>query len=117
MSTQDEPRPALLQGTLDLLVLRILLFGPQHGHGIVLAIEQQSHDTLLVDHGSLYPALQRLESLKWISAKWGVSSNNRRARFYRLTAAGRKQLIHEAGRWRQLVRAMRHVLGPELAGE
>ncbi|MGH7592845.1 MAG: PadR family transcriptional regulator [Gemmatimonadales bacterium] len=119
MSTKDPrvERDTLLQGTLDLLVLRILLWAPQHGHGIALAIEQQSQDTLIVDHGSLYPALQRLESLKWISAQWGVSTNNRRARFYRLTARGRRQLVHEAGRWRRMVRSMSRVLGADLAGE
>ncbi len=118
MSTQGaHPRQSLLQGTLDLLILRILLFGPQHGHGIVLGIEQHSRQTLLVDHGSLYPALQRLEALKWITATWGVSANNRRARFYRLTAKGRKELHHEASRWRQMVRSMQHVLGAELANE
>lgn len=115
MSTQDHRE--LVRGTLDLLILRVLLSGAQHGHGIALAIERDSHAVLLVDHGSLYPALQRLESLKWISATWGVSANNRRARFYRLTALGRRQLTEEAGRWRQVVRAMRHVLGPEFAGE
>jgi transcriptional regulator len=118
MSTRATTQPAaLLQGTLDLLILRILLFGPQHGHGIALAIESQSRDTLLVDHGSLYPALQRLEKLAWVCAEWGVSLNNRRARFYQLTPAGRKALRHEASRWRQLVRSMHHVLGPEFAGE
>ncbi len=119
MSTKEPSadRGTLLQGTLDLLVLRVLLFGPQHGHGIAVAIEQQSRDTLLVDHGSLYPALQRLERLKWISAKWGISSNNRRARFYQLTAAGRRQLHHEAHVWRRMVRSIGHVLGPEFAGE
>src|ERR1043166_9043266 len=89
----DEPeRVALLQGTLDLLILKTLVLGPRHGQGIGRAIEQGSQDALLVDHGSLYPALQRLEGRKWIRAKWGISDNNRRARFYELTPAGRAQL-------------------------
>src|SRR5215468_7357464 len=93
MPTRDEKdRIALLQGTLDLLVLRTLLFGPQHGQGIARAIQAQSGDELLVDHGSLYPALQRLESRGWIKAEWGVSDSNRKARFYELTRSGRKQL-------------------------
>src|SRR3712207_478597 len=97
MSTRDDPpeRDALLQGTLDLLVLRILALGPHHGHGIAMAIQSRSGDTLLVDHGSLYPALQRLEQRGWVKGAWGVSENNRRARFYSLTAAGRRQLTVE----------------------
>jgi transcriptional regulator len=119
MSTQNEKRDrdSLLQGTLDLLILRTLLFGKQHGQGIARAIESNSGDALLVDHGSLYPALQRLEEREWISAEWGVSDNNRRARFYQLTRAGRKQLVSEAGRWNRLVEAVTRVLGPELAQE
>ena len=93
MSTKDDTptRDSLLQGTLDLLVLRILALGPHHGHGIAVAIQARSGDTLLVDHGSLYPAIQRLEQRGWISGTWGTSENNRRARFYSLTAtaAGR----------------------------
>jgi transcriptional regulator len=111
MSTQD--RVALLQGTLDLLILRTLLFGPQHGQGVARAIQSQSEDVLLVDHGTLYPALQRLESKGWIAAKWGVSANNRRARFYQLTRAGRKQLTQETSQWRKLAAAIGRVLGPE----
>jgi transcriptional regulator len=110
MSTKDADRDALLQGTLDLLVLRILLFGPQHGHGITRAILQSSNDVLLIDHGSLYPALQRLEDRKWVRAKWGVSENNRRARFYELTPAGRKQLALETSRWERLSGAIGRVL-------
>jgi PadR family transcriptional regulator PadR len=114
MSTQNETaRTALLQGTLDLLILRTLTFGPQHGQGIARVIQQQSEGVLLVDHGSLYPALQRLEAEGWISAEWGTSDNNRRARFYTLTRAGRKQLVAETGQWRRLVAAMARVLGPE----
>ena len=102
-----------MQGTLDVLILRTLIFGPQHGQGIARAIQQTSDDELLVDHGALYPALQRLEAQGWISAKWGTSSNNRRARFYTLTRAGRAQLTRESNRWRRLVAAMGRVLGPE----
>jgi transcriptional regulator len=117
MSTRTEKdRPALLQGTLDLLILRTLLFGPQHGQGIARAIQQQSEDVLLVDHGSLYPALQRLEAQGWIAARWGTSANNRKARFYALTKAGRKQLMAETSQWRRLVAAIARVLGPEGAG-
>jgi PadR family transcriptional regulator PadR len=115
MSTQDpsKQRIALLQGTLDLLILRTLLFGPLHGQGVARAIQEQSQDVLLVDHGTLYPALQRLENKGWIDAKWGTSSNNRRARFYTLTKAGRKQLTQETGQWRRLAAAIGRVLGPE----
>jgi PadR family transcriptional regulator PadR len=104
---------ALLQGTLDVLILRMLIVGPQHGQGIARAIQEASEDELLVDHGALYPALQRLEAQKWITAKWGTSSNNRKARFYTLTRAGRQQLLQESSRWRRLAAAMARVLGPE----
>lgn len=104
---------ALLQGTLDLLILRVLVFGPQHGQGIARAIEKQSEEELLVDHGALYPALQRLEDREWISAEWGISSNNRKARFYTLTKAGRKQLVQETSQWRRMSAAIGRVLGPE----
>jgi PadR family transcriptional regulator, regulatory protein PadR len=110
---EEKERIMLLQGTLDLLILRTLVFGPQHGLGIARAIQKQSDDVLLVDHGSLYPALQRLEGRSWIKAKWGVSENNRKARFYELTAAGRRQLTHEANQWRRLVAAVGSILGPE----
>src|ERR1700753_2031418 len=112
MSTQDESadRIELLQGTLDLLILRTLVFGQQHGQGIARAIQQTSGDVLLVDHGSLYPALQRLEGKGWIAAAWGVSENNRKARFYALTQQGRGQLVREADRWQRLVAAMGRVL-------
>ena len=114
MSTRDEnERVALLQGTLDLLILRTLVFGAQHGLGIARAIQRQSDDVLLVDHGSLYPALQRLEEQGWIKAQWGVSDNNRKARFYDLTAAGRCQLVAETSQWRRMAAAIGRVLGPE----
>lgn len=111
----EKERVALLQGTLDLLILRTLVFGPQHGQGIARAIMQQAEDTLLVDHGSLYPALQRLETKGWIEAEWGTSDNNRKARFYTLTKSGRKQLAAETQQWRRLVAAIGRILGPEEA--
>lgn len=106
---------SLLQGTLDVLILRTLVFGPQHGQGIARAIQQTSEDVLLVDHGALYPALQRLEAQKWIAAKWGTSANNRKARFYAITRAGRAQLSQQSSRWRRLAAAMARVLGPDPA--
>jgi transcriptional regulator len=105
-------RDSLLQGTLDLLVLRILALGTHHGHGIAMAISARSGETLLVDHGSLYPALQRLEQRGWISGAWGTSNNNRRARFYSLTTTGRKQLTIETGRWNRLVESIARVMEP-----
>jgi PadR family transcriptional regulator PadR len=114
MATQD-PRIELLQGTLDLLILRTLVFGPQHGQGVARSIQQQSEDVLLVDHGSLYPALQRLEAQGLIEAAWGTSENNRKARFYTLTKSGRKRLAAEASQWQRLVSAMGRVLGPNPA--
>ena len=113
MSTKD--RLELLQGTLDLLILRTLLFGPQHGQGIARAIQQQADHELLVDHGSLYPALQRLEARGWIEAEWGTSDNNRKARFYTLTRKGRKELVTETKQWRRLAAAIGRILGPEEA--
>jgi PadR family transcriptional regulator PadR len=116
MSTQDDAeRTELLQGTLDLLILRTLRMGRQHGQGVARAIQQNSRDMLLVEHGSLYPALQRLEENGWIRAEWGVSDNNRRARFYELTKDGRKQLVRETSDWRKLVVAVGLILGPESA--
>jgi PadR family transcriptional regulator len=122
MSTQEKNseekaggRIELLQGTLDLLILKTLVFGERHGQGIARAIRQSSEDVLFVDHGSLYPALQRLEAKGWIVAEWGVSENNRKARFYKLTPSGRGQLAREADQWRRLVQAMGWVLGPEEA--
>jgi transcriptional regulator len=113
MTTQKivADRIALLQGTLDLLILRTLLLGPCHGQGVARSILRQSEDVLFVDHGSLYLALQRLEDKKWISAKWGVSENNRKARFYSLTPIGRQQLVEKTSEWERLTRAMGLVLG------
>jgi len=114
MSTQPNvERLELLQGTLDLLILRTLIFGPQHGQGIARAIQQTSEEELLVEHGALYPALQRLEERGWISAKWGVSTNNRKARFYSLTAVGRRQLAAETTKWNRLAKAIARILGAE----
>jgi transcriptional regulator len=116
MSTQDaKQRLELLQGTLDLLILRTLIFGSQHGQGIARAIQDTSEKELLIEHGALYPALQRLEERKWISAKWGVSSNNRKARFYSLTALGRKQLVKETTKWNRLAKAIARILGSKAA--
>jgi PadR family transcriptional regulator PadR len=108
----DREHSAHLQGTLDLLILRTLIFGPQHGQGIARAIGTESGDVLIVDHGSLYPALQRLEERGFISAAWGTSDNNRRARFYTLTRRGRKELVQEEGEWRRIASAIMRVLGP-----
>src|SRR5215467_10781798 len=110
MSTQEQERLELLQGTLDLLILRTLIFGPQHGQGIARAIQQTSADELLVEHGALYPALQRLESRGWIAAEWGVSTNNRKARFYKLTKTGRTQLVKETAKWKRLAAAIGRIL-------
>ena len=102
----------LLQGTLDLLILQTLVLGPGHGHTIAYAIEHRSEDVLQVEHGSLYPALHRLEDRGWISSSWGTSENKRRARYYRLTPSGRKQLAQQTSRWEELVRAINRVLRP-----
>jgi len=118
MSTREEKeRLELLQGTLDVLILRTLIFGPEHGQGIARAIQQTSEDELLVEHGALYPALQRLESRGWISAKWGTSRNNRKARFYQLTKAGHKQLVTETAKWKRLVAAIGRILESPAAEE
>ena len=106
----ESERISILQGTLDLLILQTLVFGARHGHGIATAIQSTSEDALLVDHGSLYPALQRLERSGLISSDWGTSDNNRRARFYKLTRSGRSRLAVETGRWEKMVRAVTRVL-------
>ena len=102
----------ILQGTLDLLVLQTLVLGPAHGHTIANAIEHRSEDVLQVEHGSLYPALHRLEDRGWIASFWGTSENNRKARYYRLTPVGRQQLVEQTNRWERLVRAVNRVLQP-----
>src|SRR5689334_21227026 len=102
----------VLQGTLNLLILQTLLLGPAHGHTIAYAIERRSDDVLQVEHGSLYPALNRLEDRGCIASFWGTSDNNRRARYYRLTPKGRKQLAEQTSRWEQLVNAVNRVLRP-----
>jgi PadR family transcriptional regulator PadR len=116
MPTQNPRRLELLQGTLDLLILRTLIFGSQHGQGIARAIQQTSEGEFLVEHGALYPALQRLEERGWISAQWGTSSNNRKARFYSLTSAGREQLIEETTKWKRLAKAIARILEAEATG-
>jgi len=102
----------MLQGTLDVLVLKTLQLGPAHGHTIAYAIEHRSEDVLQVEHGSLYPALHRLEDRGWIASFWGTSENNRRARYYRLTPKGRKQLEAQTTRWDEIVRAVNRILRP-----
>jgi len=113
MTTQKiaDDRIALLQGTLDLLILKTLVLGPCHGQGVARSIQRQSEEVFFVDHGSLYLALQRLEDRKWIGAKWGVSENNRKARFYSLTAKGREQLVEKTSEWQRLTKAMGLILG------
>src|SRR6478735_4813007 len=102
----------LLQGTLDVLILKTIALGPAHGHSIAYAIERGSDDVLQIEHGSLYPALHRLESRGWIAAFWGTSDNNRKAKYYRLTPAGKKQLVAHTKRWDEIVRAIGRILHP-----
>jgi transcriptional regulator len=111
-SARYQNRIELLQGTLDLLVLQTLQWGPQHGYGIAQSIRSGSSDVLQVDTGSLYPALHRLERQKWIAATWQVSTNKQRTKVYRLTAAGRRQLVSERSRWQRMVDAMSGILTP-----
>ena len=108
--TPDDARLELLQGTLDMLILRTLQWGPQHGHGIGQAIRTQSDELLKVETGSLYPALHRLEKRGWLKAEWAVSEANQRAKYYRLTAAGKKQLTSETRQWERIVAAVGRVL-------
>lgn len=110
--SQDDPRLELLQGTLDMLILRTLQWGPRHGHGIGQSIRSQSDDLLRVETGSLYPALHRLEKRGWLKAEWGVSEANQRAKYYRLTAAGKAQLLREQDRWSLLVSAIGRIMNP-----
>lgn len=116
MEARQPQRADLLQGTLDLLVLRTLIFGALHGYGIAKAIHQTSNEALQIEFGSLYPALRRLELKGWIASKWETSEHNRRAKYYRLTPAGRKQLVKEESKWRQFVAAISSVLQSEPTG-
>ena len=109
---KPDSRNEMLQGTLDMLVLQTLVLGPAHGHSIAHAIEHGSEDVLQVEHGSLYPALHRLEDRGWIASFWGTSESNRKAKYYRLTPAGRKRLITETTRWEEMVRAIGRILKP-----
>src|SRR5687768_9321637 len=110
--TTTRGRVDLLQGTLDMLILRTLRFGPQHGHGIGVAIRASSDDVLQIEHGSLYPALHRLEKQGFIDAEWKITEHKQRAKYYRLTPAGRRQLVTERTRWTTLAEAIARVLGP-----
>jgi PadR family transcriptional regulator len=112
MNSRDRSRVDLLQGTLDLLILRTLLFGPAHGHAIARHIRQTSEELLRIETGSLYPALHRLEGHGWIAASWELSDKGKRAKYYRLTNAGRKQLSAERTKWETFARAMGLVLKP-----
>jgi transcriptional regulator len=105
-------RLEIMQGTLDLIILRTLRWGPMHGHGIAKFILQSSGDIFKIEHGSLYPALQRLLQEGWVAAEWGTSNNNRRARFYRLTPSGRKQLFAEHSKWERFSEAIARILRP-----
>lgn len=113
MLKKNQSDSEMLKGTLDMMILRTLIGGDAHGHTIAKVIEHTSEDVLEVEQGSLYPALHRIEDRKGVSSYWGVSENNRKAKFYRLTAEGRKQLVHETSRWRQMTRAISLVLGKE----
>jgi PadR family transcriptional regulator PadR len=108
--TKFENRIELVQGTLDMLILRTLQWGPQHGHGIKVAIRASSDEALQIDHGSLYPALHRLERQGWIDADWKMSDKNQRAKYYRLTPAGKRQLAAEQSRWNQIVEVIARVM-------
>jgi len=112
MNSRDRSRVDLLQGTLDLLILRTLLFGPAHGHAVARHIKQTSEELLRIETGSLYPALHRLEGRGWIAASWELSDKGKRAKYYRLTTAGRKQLSAERTKWETFARAMGLVLKP-----
>src|SRR5271154_1241584 len=115
MGKKNQPDGEMLKGTLDMMVLRTLIGGDAHGHTIAKVIERASEDVLEVEQGSLYPALHRLEDRGWVSSYWGASENNRKAKFYRLTAAGKRQLTSETSRWRQMARAIALVMGEAVA--
>jgi transcriptional regulator len=114
-SSGSDARKDLLHGTLDMLILRTLQWGPQHGYAIGQTIRAQSWDVLQIEAGSLYPALQRLSKKGWVTAKWGQTEANQRAKFYRLTPAGKQQLLREESRWTELVTAIGRVMKPRLA--
>ena len=113
MVKRNQSENEMLKGTLDMMILRTLVSGDAHGHTIAKVIEHSSEDLLQVEQGSLYPALHRLEDRKWLSSYWGLSENNRKAKFYRLTPEGRRQLVRETSRWRQMTRAIGLVMGEE----
>src|SRR5579859_185330 len=113
MVKKGQPDAEMLKGTLDMMILRTLIGGDAHGHTIAKVIERTSEEVLEVEQGSLYPALHRLEDRRWVSSYWGASENNRKAKFYRLTAEGRKQLVQQTSRWRQMARAIGLVMGEE----
>lgn len=115
MGQETQGESEMLKGTLDMMILRTLIGGDAHGHTIAKIIERTSEDVLEVEQGSLYPALHRLEDRRWVSSYWGASENNRKAKFYRLTAEGRKQLVRERNRWRKMTRAIGLVMGEEFA--
>jgi len=117
MGKSSQPQSEMLKGTLDMMILRTLVGGDAHGHTIAKVIEHTSEDVLDVEQGSLYPALHRLEDRRLVSSYWGVSENNRKAKFYRLTTEGRKQLVRETSRWRQMARAIGLVMGEEGGAE
>lgn len=111
-----ENRIELLQGTLDMLILQTLCWGPQHGYGISQALRANSEEVLQVETGSLYPALHRLERQKWVTAEWNQTESNQRAKFYSITAGGRKQLASDRGRWQQMVEVIARIMEPRLEG-
>jgi PadR family transcriptional regulator, regulatory protein PadR len=116
MDSKSRSGAEMLNGTLDMMILRTLISGDAHGHTVAKVIERTSEDVLEVEQGSLYPALHRLEDRGLVSSYWGASENNRKAKFYRLTAAGKKQLLRETTRWRQMARAIGLVMGEETLG-
>ena len=113
MRKERQPQNEIVKGTLDMMILRTLVGGDAHGHTVAKVIEHTSEDLLEVEQGSLYPALHRLEDRKWVSSYWGASENNRKAKFYRLTAEGRKQLVRETSRWCKMTRAIGLVMGEQ----
>src|SRR6476661_3981680 len=116
MTAGRDDRAALLQGTLDLLILRTLLLGPAHGRAIARRIQQTSDDVLQIEHGSLYPALHRIERRGWIAGKWEARDAKREFKYYRLTPAGRRQLRHEQSKWRRFANAIARVISPATGG-